>query len=265
MKHKIKKAHKNTPRKLYPKRAAVFFGAGFLCFLYFLVVLLWGGAHTSIIWIWLAVAAVFSFAGVTVLFFGRLPTEKLLCVTAIILVISLFVSFAVFEVFVIKTALVTPPEGVECIIILGAAVKGTEPSKALYNRIMTALSYLERNPETVAVLSGGQGNGESISEAECMYRVLTEQGIDPSRLILEDKSRDTAENIKNSLELIDGKYNSIAAVTNNFHLYRAIRLAKARTDIPVYGIGAPFDSPLIVHFAVREYIGMCHDTLRGNV
>ncbi len=74
------------------------------------------------------------------------------------------------------------------IIVLGAHVAGTRLSKALLERTRRALRYLEENPETRAVLSGGQGQGEQISEAEAMYRYLTEHGIDGSRLILEDTS-----------------------------------------------------------------------------
>ena len=77
------------------------------------------------------------------------------------------------------------------IIVLGAHVAGTRLSKALLERTRRALRYLEENPETRAVLSGGQGQGEQISEAEAMYRYLTEHGIDGSRLILEDRSTNT--------------------------------------------------------------------------
>ncbi len=233
--------------------------------MYYFVVLGRGGAHTSIIWIWLAGCAFFSLVGVILLTLGRIPTEHPLCLIAVILVLSVFGSFVIFETAMISAALTEAPDGVECIVVLGAAVKGESPSLALERRISAAQEYLERNPETVAVLSGGQGRGELISEAECMRRALVSRGIDENRLILEDKSRDTAENITNTLAIIDGKYDSIAVVTNNFHLYRAMRLAKKQFDIPVYGIGASFNSMLIVHFAVREYVGMCHDTLRGNI
>ena len=88
------------------------------------------------------------------------------------------------------------------IIVLGAHVAGTRLSKALLERTRRALRYLEENPETRAVLSGGQGQGEQISEAEAMYRYLTEHGIDGSRLILEDRSTNTKENLDFSLEKI---------------------------------------------------------------
>ena len=231
-------------KRLYPMRASVPFVPALACLAYYFVVLTRGGPHTSVIWVWLAGCAFFAAVGAIFLIFGKIPLNDQLCLVAVILVLSLFGSFFIFE---------------------GALVNGEQPSPALARRIEAAYDYLERNPQTVAVLSGGMGDGESITEAECMRRELTARGISEDRLILEDKSRDTAENIKNTLAIIGDRYGSIALVTNNFHIYRAIRLAEAATDIPVYGIGAPFNSPLIVHFAVREYIGMCHDTLRGNV
>ena len=262
---KNKNQNNAKAKKHYPKRSAVFFAFAVLCLVYYLVVLLYGGSHTSVIWVWLVGASFFSVVGAVFFFLGRLPTENALCLIAVVLVVGLFSSFAVFEICMIRAALSDAPDDLECIVILGAAVKGEEPSKALRYRLDAALKYLERNPDTVAVPSGGMGYGENITEAECMRRYLTNAGIDGSRLIIEDESRDTSENIKNTLALIGDRYDSIGITTNNFHVYRAMRLMRAETDAELYGISAPFPSPLIVHFAVREYIGMCHDTLRGNI
>ena len=72
----------------------------------------------------------------------------------------------------------------QTVIILGCAVVGKSPSWMLSYRIDSAYKYLEAHPDSVAVLSGGQGNKEDISEAQCMFNVLTEKGIDPDRLYL---------------------------------------------------------------------------------
>ena len=76
-------------------------------------------------------------------------------------------------------------KNLDYIIVLGAHVDGTRMTLALLERTRRALLYLEENPGTKAVLSGGRGDGENISEAEAMYRYLTGHGIDGSRLILE--------------------------------------------------------------------------------
>ena len=73
----------------------------------------------------------------------------------------------------------------EYIIVLGAHVEGTRLTKALLERTRRALQYMEENPETKAVLSGGKGDGESITEAQAMCNYLVEHGIDRERLILE--------------------------------------------------------------------------------
>ena len=262
---KIKTNEDKKKARRYPSRSAGFFALAILCILYYFGVLTSGGAHTSIIWIWPVGAVFFSLVGVLFYTLGRIPTEHLPCAAALIIIVGMFASFLCFEAAVIIEANKGTPDGLECIVVLGAGVKGERPSRALACRINTAIEYLERNPDTVAVLSGGMGYGESITEAECMRREMTARGIDESRLIIEDESRDTSENVRNTLAIIGDKYNSIGVVTNNFHVYRAIRLMRSSTDVDVYGISAPFPSPLIVHFAVREYVGMCHDTLMGNI
>ena len=103
----------------------------------------------------------------------------------------------------------------EYIIVLGAHVEGTRLTKALLERTRRALQYMEENPETKAVLSGGKGDGESITEAQAMCNYLVEHGIDRERLILEEKSTNTTENLKFSLGMI-GLNHSVGIVTNNF-------------------------------------------------
>ena len=77
---------------------------------------------------------------------------------------------------------------VEYIIVLGAHVNGTRLTLALLERTRRALQYMEDHPETKAVLSGGRGEGELITEARAMYHYLTEHGIAPERLFLEERS-----------------------------------------------------------------------------
>ena len=264
-KKKVTDETKERDGRRYPLRAAVFFLFGALFLLYYAVMILWGGARSSMAWIWPAAAIVTTVLGITVLLCGTIPHENPVALCAILLAASVVLAFLFVEAVMISHMSDQAPDEVDCIIVLGAAVKGTRPSSALYNRIVTAADYLKKNQRTVAVLSGGQGGGEDISEAECMRRELVGMGIDESRLILEDESTDTAENIKNSLALIGDEYDSIAVVTNNFHVYRALRLLRARTDREIYAISAPFDTPLIIHFMVREFVGLSHDTLVGNL
>ena len=114
-------------------------------------------------------------------------------------------------------------DGAQTVVVLGCKVYGTKPSRYLKNRCKQAAEYLEKNPDAVAVLSGGQGYDEDISEAQCMENVLTKLGIDKSRLIKEEKSTSTGENIAFSKAVIEekGLSKSVLVVTNEFHEYRA--------------------------------------------
>lgn len=114
-------------------------------------------------------------------------------------------------------------EGAETVIVLGCKVNGSTPSKYLNDRCKKAAEYLKKNPDAVAILSGGQGSDEDISEAQCMENVLVKLGIEQSRLYKEDRSTSTSENIAFSKVVIEenGLSESVLIVTNEFHEYRA--------------------------------------------
>ena len=112
------------------------------------------------------------------------------------------------------------------LIVLGCQVQGTVPSRMLRQRINAAADYLNTYLDAKCIVSGGQGPGEAVSEAACMLRCLTEAGIDPRRIILEDQSTSTMENLRFSLALMDPGA-SAAIVSNEFHLYRAGQMASS--------------------------------------
>ena len=95
------------------------------------------------------------------------------------------------------------------------------------------MDYLERWPDIPAVLTGGTGYGEEISEAQCMYDYLTEHGVEADRLILEDQASNTAENFAFSWESAGQRRgwtrrrDGVAVVTNDFHIARAELIAAA--------------------------------------
>ncbi len=121
-----------------------------------------------------------------------------------------------------------PPEGA-VLVVLGCQVKGDKPSLMLAKRIDRAEVYLREHPDAVAILSGGKGNGEDMSEAECMYRTLMSKGIAEERLIKEDRSTSTVENLEYTTKILEekGLGRDIAIVTNEFHQYRAGEIAKS--------------------------------------
>jgi len=148
---------------------------------------------------------------------------------------------------------------------LGAQVKGERPGLSLLKRLDEAYLYLEENPETKAVLSGGQGPGEDISEAECMRRYLTEKGIDASRLIMEEHSTSTYENIKFSAEKIRDIEANIGVISNDFHIFRAVRIARKQGLVNACGIAAATEPVMQIHFFLREIAAIAKDKLVGNI
>ena len=148
------------------------------------------------------------------------------------------------------------PLPADAVIVLGAGVNGTEPSLSLRTRLDAALGYLEAHPDIPAVLTGGTGYGEEISEAACMYDYLTEHGVEPERLILEDQAANTAENFARSKPLleaegIDPAEDTVAVVTNDFHLARAELIAHRQGYGQVAGV--PAELPWL-HLSVNYYL-----------
>ena len=147
-------------------------------------------------------------------------------------------------------------------VVLGCRVYGERASLSLVERLEAAYDYLEENPEAVCVVSGGQGSGENISEAECMYRWLVAKGIDESRIYKEDKSTSTEENIAFSKEVIEenGLNQNIAIVTSEYHSYRAGMIADKNGIF--YGT-APGHTAiwLFPTFYVRELYGILAEWL----
>ncbi|NCA68136.1 MAG: YdcF family protein [Clostridia bacterium] len=150
------------------------------------------------------------------------------------------------------------------IIVLGAKVNDNGPSGALFERIIKAYRYLSDHPDTKVIASGGQGSDEYISEAESIKQILVYYGIDESRIILEDRSTNTAENIRFSAQLIP-EGSTVGLVSNNFHILHAKLLADKYIKGEVYGIAAPFPSFLFLHFTVREAFTITFDILAGNI
>lgn len=151
------------------------------------------------------------------------------------------------------------PQGNETLVILGCRVYGEVPSLSLRERLEAAYEYLVEHPEAYCVVSGGQGDGENISEAECMYRYLTNKGISGTRIFMEDTSTTTRENLKFSLELIKekGLPQEIAIVTSEYHQYRASLVAKEMglENTAVCGKTAKW---LLPTFYIRELYGILY-------
>ena len=175
------------------------------------------------------------------------------------------VGFLVTQGLILKDFNDQGEDGLDYLIVLGAQVFEDRPSVVLACRLDTARDYLERNEGTRVIVSGGQGSNEPATEASVMASYLARNGIDPDRIIIEDRSRTTAENIANSSQLVDTERDSVGIVTNNFHLYRGLRIAQKGGFAHACGIAAPSAPFYLVNNMVRESFAIVKGFLAGNL
>ena len=139
-----------------------------------------------------------------------------------------FALFFVMEAWVLTWARTDNDSPVTAVVVFGAGVNGTVPSLSLKVRLQAALDYVQDKPEVLIVVSGGQGPGEDITEARCMADWLIARGVDADRILLEERSTNTEENVRFSRELLAERgidpLSSIAYVTADYHLCRAVYL-----------------------------------------
>lgn len=189
------------------------------------------------------------------------------------LIVFGLVVFLIVELFIIRAGFEADiSDESDYIVVLGAKVNGERMSRALRYRAEVALEYLELHEETKAVLSGGQGSDEGISEAEAIRRYLVAEGIDETRLIMEDQSTSTVENLTYSKVLIinDLSYSNeeaglemedilehtdILVVSSRFHLFRS-KIIGNRLGLDIQGIGAKSFPLLLPNYYLREFFGV---------
>ena len=138
------------------------------------------------------------------------------------------VAFVVFLFIYGNTGNVTYNEDV--VIVLGAGVRGEIVTRPLARRLDAAFDYWQRNPNVYIITTGGLGNRATITEAEAMARYLVRRGMPRERILLEEQSTSTYENLKFAREILDGRFPdgfSAVLVTNDFHIFRAVQTARS--------------------------------------
>ena len=144
------------------------------------------------------------------------------------------------------------------VIVLGAAVNGNTITRPLQERLDKAVDYLNKNTSAIAVVTGGQGPQENVTEAYAMEQYLINKGIAPERIIKEEKATSTSENYRFSKEILDtrfgGSYRAVV-ITNGFHVYRAVKLAEIE-GMDVAAIHAPMPWYSVVPMYLREILAV---------
>lgn len=169
--------------------------------------------------------------------------------------------FLVILSLIISKMNVKVVKNLDYIIVLGAQVKESGPSVVLRYRLDRAVSYLKENDNTLVIVSGGKGINEPATEASVMKEYLVNNGINEERIIIEDKSNTTKENLINSKKITrDNK--SIGIVTNNFHMYRALLIGK-KYKVKAVGIPSKSTSYYLPNNLLREVIAFIKFIILG--
>lgn len=271
----------------------ILIGLAVLCVAYFVVIVVYAGIGTSFAFIWLFFAALLLFLVYGKWYYAR-NIERIprwVPVSVVTTCVAGVAVLGVLCVLVFLGAATSDKENLDYVIVLGARVKEHTVSNSLKMRLDKAMEYAQENPDTVLVLSGGCGPGESASEAEVMWEYLVYNGVRPEQLLIEDQSVSTVENIAYSKVLIEqhrmkdkkelvplqrkmtsvpyaiapDKPLEIGVLTSNFHIYRARLTAEKWGFDNVYGISSASDPVLFVHLCVRECASIVKDRLMGNM
>ena len=229
----------------------IFFILAVICIIYAVIVRS-TGSGTSFFLMWVGIGIVLLLLGISfrIEFWKNVP--HVVKVIGMVVVCIGIVSFVLVEGCVISQMHAKGKAELDYIIVLGAQVRENGPSPVLKYRLDKAVEYLEENPDTICIVSGGQGSNEPWSEAEGMARYLQEKGIDTARILTEDQSQTTGQNITNSKKLMkEGA--SVGIVTNNFHVFRALQIAKKYGLSDVCGIAADSTPKYLPNNMLREF------------
>lgn len=170
------------------------------------------------------------------------------------------------SIFTVKMAACVerPLDEPQAVIVLGCQVRGETPSTMLAWRLDAAIETLSEYPEAVCVVSGGKGRGEDISEAEAMRRYLVQCGVSESRIIAEDKSTSTLENIAFSAEILkELNIDRAVIVTSDFHQYRADIYAR-RNSLTVGHHSSETPRYNLLNYWVREWAALFKQLIIDN-
>ncbi|MDO5434921.1 MAG: YdcF family protein [Clostridia bacterium] len=174
-------------------------------------------------------------------------------------VVYFSMSFVVFMLYCVFLQLIPPKKDFDYVIIHGSGLlDGDRVPKLLSDRLDKAVEIYRRDPTPpVLIPSGGKGDDETVSEAEAMEKYLLGKGIPAEKIIREDRSTTTLENLKYSKAIIDerqgGRY--IVLVTSNYHVYRALRYSR-RIGLKCTGVGSHVAFYYWPSAIIREFIAV---------
>ncbi len=181
---------------------------------------------------------------------------RVLCSAILILGV---VSFIYIEALIVQSLKSNDNVNIKYVVVLGAGIQGEQPSLTLGRRLDKSIEYLNANPDAQIVASGGFGPEATISEAEVMKRYFVAHGINEARILKEERSATSDENLRYTKELLSGingdKPQDILVITSDYHMFRAKHIA-GKYFSKVYGIASETPTAIMVNYAVREYLAV---------
>ena len=182
------------------------------------------------------------------------------CIAVYVLsLLAVYSLSAVFNLFHLKKK-----RDADYIIVLGAGIIGSRVTPLLAARIEKGIELLCYNPNAVLIMSGGQGSGEDIPESKAMADYALDKGVDVEKIILEQKSVSTQENLCFSRELMNKQKPQIIIVTTAYHVFRALILAKQQ-GIRCVGFGAKTKWYFTLNAFIREFVGYFKLTWKKHI
>ncbi len=154
----------------------------------------------------------------------------------------------------------------DAVIVLGAGVRGDRVTLPLRLRLDKAVEYHSKNPDALIVVTGGRGFQETATEASVMEKYLLGKGVPQDRIIKEEKATSTNENMRFSKEILDGVFEkdySVVVITNNFHIYRGVQIARIEGFEGVYHMHAGLQWYNMVSCYLRESLAVIKMWLFG--
>lgn len=236
---------------------------GILC-IFYCISIFFVGFGTRFFLVWSVMGAAFIFLGIAVdkKWFDSFPMWIKVAFGGFVLAGTIL--FLVVEGMILSKVGATGMPNADYCVILGAQWKRQGPSEPLRRRLDTAVEYLEQNPETKVIVSGGRGTDEIIAEADGMAEYLKNAGIAEDRILIENQSGNTNENLLFSAGLFNKEASSVVIVTNNFHVFRALQLAK-KQGYQAEGLAASSVAWMLPNNLLREFVGVLKDFLVGNL
>lgn len=233
---------------------------------YYLVMVIQVGFSVSFYLFWPALSAVL--AGSAEFVGRKVPVAtgpSWLGVAILGLLTVIGVAFIVIQALILGASFREPKPDLPVVIVLGAQVDENGPMAILQSRLETALDYAVENQETLFVVTGGRGKNEPVAEAHAMRDYLVEHGLAEHRILVEDQSTNTHENMMFALELLPQGATTVGIVSSNYHMFRATLLARAAGIPDPQPVPAPSSGLLYVHNAVREFFALVKDAATGNL